>query len=61
MKAPIILESKECQLEIAARAKARRIVVPKPSVHKAFKDITVWLLLIIEINGVNMMALQTRL
>jgi len=61
MKAPTVLESKKCQLEIAARAKTQRIVVPKTRVHKAFKDITVWFLLVIEFNEMNMMALQTRL
>jgi len=33
----------------------------KTSAHKAFKEITAWVLLIVEFNEVNMMALQTRL
>ena len=33
----------------------------KTSVHKAFKEITAWVLLIVEFNEVNMMALKTRL
>jgi len=60
MKAPTLLESKECQLEIAARAKTQQIVVRK-QVCTEFKKPTAWLLLIIEFNDVNMMALQTRL
>jgi len=30
-------------------------------VHKAFEKITAWVLLIVEFNEVNMMALKTRL
>jgi len=33
----------------------------KNRVHKAFKELTAWVLLIVEFNEVNMMALQTRL
>jgi len=33
----------------------------KTSVHTAFKKITAWVLLIVEFNEVNMMALKTRL
>jgi len=33
----------------------------KTSVHKAFKEITAWVLLIVEFNEVNMVALKTRL
>ena len=33
----------------------------KTSVHKAFKEITAWVLLIVDFNEVNMMALQSRL
>jgi len=35
----------------------QQIFVPKTSVHKAFQQITAWLLLIIKFNEVNMMAL----
>ena len=37
------------------------ILVRTTSVHKAFKENTAWVLLIVEFNEVNMMALKTRL
>ena len=33
----------------------------KASVHKAFEELTAWVLLIVEFNELNMMALKTRL